>query len=113
MLDLNAPQKLWGIAHGTTELIGRLWCDKLFVFQSHAQQEVDRVSELMQEDGGTGVPLTPVLLDVTVTLCGAEETAAYAAGQEAWLAQKGQAAKRRREQERGAAGEPADSDPLE
>lgn len=101
MLELNAAQKLWAIAHDATDLTGRLWNDRFFTFRSHAEYEIEQARKHFAEEGRP-MPdgqLYPVLLVVTATYCPEDEAAAYDAAQTAWLEKHGQAAQRlRREQ---------------
>lgn len=92
MLELNTPQKQWAIAHDATNFTGMLWSDQLFTFRSHAEQEIERVRKLSDEEGTPmrDEQLHPVLVHVTVSLCPTDEAAAYAAEQEAWLRERGQ-----------------------
>ena len=96
MLELNTPQKLWGIAHDATDFTGRLWNDNFFIFRSHAEHEIEKTLKIFEDDGApmTGSHLYPVLLNVTATYCPKSEADAYEAKQAAWLAERGQAAKR-------------------
>lgn len=101
MLELNAPQKLWAIAHDATDLTGRLWNDRFFTFRSHAEHEINKIRQHFEEEGRP-LPdgqLYPVLLVVTATYCQADDAEAYDAEQTAWLEEHGQAAQRRRREQ--------------
>lgn len=102
MLKLNTHQKLWAIAHEHTDMTGRLFDDRFFTFRHHAEHEIEEIRKLFAEEDGVPMPdgrLYPVLLVVTAICCQADEAATYDAEQAAWLAEHGQAAKRRKREQ--------------
>ena len=85
MLNVNgAAEKHWVIGHHAIGLTGRAFTDELHAFAKGAKHQIDALTEINPDIAR--LELRPVLVEITVRLCSDEETQAYQAHQEQWLA---------------------------
>ena len=89
MLQLNGePEKHWVIGHHSIDTTRRAFTDDLHAFAKGAKHRIDALTEI--DPDIARLELRPVLVEITVRLCSDEETQAYQAHQEQWLAERRQ-----------------------
>lgn len=79
----GTAEKQWAIGHHSVSLTGRAFTDDLHVFAKGAQMQIDAMLQI--DADMEHLELRPMLVEVTVRACTAEETAAYQSEQEQWL----------------------------
>ena len=87
-MQINEPQKYWGVAHWGTGQTGMLFTDELFTFKKGAEAFIQRLHDARSEANSTPLDVDyarPVLLNVTVTICTDQEAVEHHEQQIHWL----------------------------
>lgn len=82
----GTAEKHWVIGHHSIQLTGRAFDGELHTFAKGAQHQIDGLLDI--DPNIERLELRPVLVEVSVRLCSEEETRAYQAHQEQWLAER-------------------------